>query len=69
MVNFKSIRKVIPYLEPSGNYNGMPNHILIPPVIPYLEPFGNYNIIVRCQILSHSHYIMVLVIVKLLFCQ
>ena len=34
---------VIPYLEPSGNYNLFPHNLGHYVVIPYLEPSGNYN--------------------------
>lgn len=34
---------VIPYLEPSGNYNPVKSQKFRATVIPYLEPPGNYN--------------------------
>ena len=43
MLKVRSLGLVIPYLEPSGNYNVFPVYVDFGKVIPYLEPSGNYN--------------------------
>ena len=48
---------VIPYLEPSGNYNSGINGIMNLAVIPYLEPSGNYNAIRAIEMEMNSYTI------------
>ena len=46
-------KNVIPYLEPSGNYNLTTEKMLFLLVIPYLEPSGNYN---QKRVVEESEY-------------
>src|SRR5699024_9743771 len=44
--NFAPVNQpyIIPYQEPSGNYNSESQKFIFRRIIPYQEPSGNYNI-------------------------